>query len=241
MTDLTANGPDENGAGTVTRAALQQSVDQITNSVVAEIGLMGQMMETALAGLHKGREQPDYGKDFARLHSVATDISSAVEILQKKSTASGGGDIGASVSDRIAVKASAEVARIVEARSHDLANVTNQLHRLVSSARDRQKQNGWLWGVGAGALIAGVLLTLFLPRMLPGPVDLVVAATAMSSDRWDAGSSLMQSASPAGWRDLADASRLARANTEALSTCRAAAAKAGKPQSCSIMVSAPLP
>ena len=32
-----------------------------------------------------------------------------------------------------------------------------------------------------------MLLTLFLPRLLPGSVDMTVSATAMNADRWNAG------------------------------------------------------
>ncbi|MDW9418890.1 hypothetical protein GOC00_29875 [Sinorhizobium meliloti] len=82
-------------------------------------------------------------------------------------------------------------------------------------------------------------MTLFLPRVLAGSVDMAVASTAMSADGWNAGISLMQSGSPQGWRGLVDASNLVRANKEALTACAEAAAKAKKDQRCTIALAGP--
>lgn len=61
----------------------------------------------------------------------------------------------------------------------------------------------------------------------------------MNADRWTAGSTLMQSGDPKGWRGVVDASNLVRANTDVLTACAEAAAKAKKDQSCTISVKAP--
>lgn len=68
---------------------------------------------------------------------------------------------------------------------------------------------------------------------------MAVASTAMNADRWTAGSTLMQSGDPKGWRGVVDASNLVRANTDVLTACAEAAAKAKKDQSCTISVKAP--
>jgi hypothetical protein len=93
--------------------------------------------------------------------------------------------------------------------------------------------------MGGAGLVAGVLLTLFAPRVLPGSVDMAVASTVMNADRWNAGVSLMQSGSPGGWRGVVDASNLVRMNQQALSACAEAAAKANEDQRCTITVSPP--
>lgn len=127
----------------------------------------------------------------------------------------------------------------LERQATDLERAGRNLSAHVASARERRQQDHWLWSAGATGLVAGVLLTLFLPRVLPGSVDMAVASIAMNADRWNAGSALMQSGSPTGWRGLADASNLVRANTDALTRCAEAAAKAKKDQSCTITVKAP--
>jgi len=63
----------------------------------------------------------------------------------------------------------------------------------------------------------------------PGKTN--AAATVMLADRWDAGSALMQAASPQGWQDLVAASALVRANQDALAACWQAAENMQKDQS----------
>ncbi|MDN5926183.1 MAG: DUF6118 family protein [Hyphomicrobiales bacterium] len=123
--------------------------------------------------------------------------------------------------------------------TQQIERAANSLARCLAGARERQQQDRWLWGAGAAGLVAGVLLTLFLLRVLPGSVDMAVASTVMNDERWKAGISLMQSGSPGGWQSIVDASDLVRANTDALTRCAAAAAKAKKDQDCTITVSAP--
>jgi hypothetical protein len=65
-----------------------------------------------------------------------------------------------------------------------------------------------------------------------------IAALVMREGRWDAGTALMQAASPSGWGRLVDSADVVRLNDDALRACRAAAAKAKKAQRCTITVSA---
>jgi hypothetical protein len=58
----------------------------------------------------------------------------------------------------------------------------------------------------------------------------------MQADRWDAGSALMQAASPQGWQNLVSASDLVKANQDALKVCRQAAENDGKDRRCTVIV-----
>nr|WP_244598704.1 DUF6118 family protein [Rhizobium tubonense] len=127
----------------------------------------------------------------------------------------------------------------MEARGQSLERVSAELGDHARSARLRRKQDWFVWGAAGIGLVAGVLLALFLPRVLPGSVDMAVASTGMNADRWNAGISLMQSGSPQSWRNLVDASNLVRANQEVLTACAETAAKAKQGQPCKITVSAP--
>src|SRR3546814_4339730 len=53
---------------------------------------------------------------------------------------------------------------------------------------------------------------------------------------WDAGTHLMQRASPASWEGIVAAAKLARDNRETIEACGAAAAKAKKTVRCTIEV-----
>jgi hypothetical protein len=62
------------------------------------------------------------------------------------------------------------------------------------------------------------------------------AATVMQADRWDAGSALMQAASPQGWEDLVAASALVRANQQTIEVCQQEADNDGLRHRCMITV-----
>jgi Family of unknown function (DUF6118) len=88
----------------------------------------------------------------------------------------------------------------------------------------------------AAALLAGLLVSPFLARLLPFGFDGRVAAFIMNADRWNAGAALMQAQSPEAWRVLMDAGKLAGDNSAAIAACREAAAKAKKEQHCTVLV-----
>jgi hypothetical protein len=60
----------------------------------------------------------------------------------------------------------------------------------------------------------------------------------MGHDAWNSGMELMRFASPASWERVSAADRLIDANSAAITACRKAVASTGKPQACSITVSA---
>lgn len=66
-----------------------------------------------------------------------------------------------------------------------------------------------------------------------------VAATAMNTDRWNAGMALMKSGDPETWNAFVDAYQLVRGNAPALADCRAAAEKTAKEQRCTVIVLPP--
>lgn len=91
---------------------------------------------------------------------------------------------------------------------------------------------------GGIGLLAGGLLVLLLPRILPFAADTHVAAIVMGVDRWNAGIEMMQAANLEGWRGVVDSSQLVRDNAEAIGRCAEAARTAGEDQRCTITVKA---
>lgn len=96
-------------------------------------------------------------------------------------------------------------------------------------------------GVGA---VAGVIVWVCfsgpIARALPASwsVPERMAAATLRLDRWEAGARLMRSANPASWSGLVAASGLERENRAQLEACRKAALKAGKRQTCPLVVAA---
>ncbi|OJU83840.1 MAG: hypothetical protein BGO06_23965 [Shinella sp. 65-6] len=234
--------PDEQDAGNDPAQAfdaLRRSVEKLARDVGGEMTVIRKGVEAAFEEFEKFQQPPDYGPELGRIVKQVAVVGQALEALQKLPALRNGPDHYARALESAGDRVSENAGRTIEARGQVLERVTGDLREFVRTARLRREQDWWVWGAGAAGLVAGVLLTLFLPRVLPGSVDMAVAATAMNADRWNAGTALMQSGSPGGWRSIVDASNLVRANTDALTRCAEAAAKAKKDQSCTVTVSVP--
>lgn len=113
-----------------------------------------------------------------------------------------------------------------------------QLGQIIGAALDQEDQRRrQLWFGGAGAIV-GLILFPLIAAFAPGGTYLTALAMG-ETDRWQAGGVLMHAASPEGWREFVSGAMLARANADAIRTCREAATKAGKEQKCVIAVPGP--
>jgi len=231
--------PDDAGDPAAAFEALRRTVEKQGGQLNAEMTVIRRGVELALEQSEKIRQPPDYGPDLGKIIKFLAVVEQRLEAVEQSPILRNGPQHYAAVLERGGEGLMRTAVQQLERQATDLERAGRNLSAHVASARERRQQDHWLWSAGATGLVAGVLLTLFLPRVLPGSVDMAVASIAMNADRWNAGSALMQSGSPTGWRGLADASNLVRANTDALTRCAEAAAKAKKDQSCTITVKAP--
>ena len=230
---------DDAGDPAAAFEALRRTVEKQGGQLNAEMTVIRRGVELALEQAEKIRQPPDYGPDLGKIIKFLAVVEQRLEAVEQSPILRNGPQHYAAVLERGGEGLMRTAVQQLERQATDLERAGRNLSAHVASARERRQQDHWLWSAGATGLVAGVLLTLFLPRVLPGSVDMAVASIAMNADRWNAGSALMQSGSPTGWRGLADASNLVRANTDALTRCAEAAAKAKKDQSCTITVKAP--
>ncbi len=135
---------------------------------------------------------------------------------------------------------------LMQSAAHKLDHATAEATRarqeliaLVGSMRGQRKQMEWLAITVAVALMVGLLLAPFAARLLPFGWDAAMAASILHTDRWNAGIALMRSTNPEGWASLASEMNLVEPNHAALASCREAAARLKKSQSCAIVVPAP--
>ena len=231
--------PDDAGDPAAAFEALRRTVEKQGGQLNAEMTVIRRGVELALEQAEKIRQPPDYGPDLGKIIKFLAVVEQRLEAVEQSPILRNGPQHYAAVLERGGEGLMRTAVQQLERQATDLERAGRNLSAHVASARERRQQDHWLWSAGATGLVAGVLLTLFLPRVLPGSVDMAVASIAMNADRWNAGSALMQSGSPTVWRGLADASNLVRANTDALTRCAEAAAKAKKDQSCTITVKAP--
>lgn len=184
------------------------------------------------------KEPPDYS---STLGEIARDLGSIRERLDQ---------IERHPALRIAPADYPEaIARASGTVMREAANQLNQARRasertaqelaaIIGAARLKDRQQKWLLGTAATALIVGLIMSPILARALPFGLDGQVAAYIMRADRWNAGSTLMQAQSPEAWRDLESAAALLSPNKATLAACRDAAAKMKKEQRCIVLVPA---
>jgi hypothetical protein len=100
-----------------------------------------------------------------------------------------------------------------------------ELAAMIGTMRGRWKQWEWLSWTGMGAFFFGLLISPMFARVLPFGWDGHVAAFIMNSDRWGAGSALMQAQNLEAWNVLMAAGKLTADNAATLGACRDTAAK----------------
>jgi hypothetical protein len=107
------------------------------------------------------------------------------------------------------------------------------------TGREQVRQVAIMTAVGA---VAGVIVWVCfsgpIARALPAgwSVPERMAAATLNLGRWDAGAQLMRTADPASWNGLLVASGLERENHAKLEICRKVVLKAGRPQTCPIVL-----
>lgn len=152
------------------------------------------------------------------------------------------------VSDRLRLVEQApalrqDAGKMVE-QLNDQQRILYRVDSLIDTRQAREHErwqakrwrNAWLGGTGAAGILVGVVLTLAVPRFLPSPLAERTAATVMGLRAWDAGNRLMGFANEDAVSRIVAAQDLVHVNADAVASCRAAVEKAGKEQSCTIMM-----
>jgi hypothetical protein len=225
-------GEDEQEAGNAAQAfeALRQTVEKMARNLGSEMTVIRKGVEAAFEEFDKHRPPPDYGPDLGAIVNNLNIVGNRLQAVEQSPLLRQGAEYYTARLESGGRDLLEKVQQALSRQAGDLERMTGNLASHVASARERQQQNRWLWGVGAAGLVAGVLLTLLLPRMLPFSAAPRVASVIMGERAWDAGMALMQFDSPESWSRIAAADRLALANKDEVAACHEAAAKAKKDQ-----------
>jgi hypothetical protein len=111
---------------------------------------------------------------------------------------------------------------------------------MIGQAQAQDRQFRALCWVGGVALAVGLVLSPLVASVLPFGLNTRIAGLVIRQDRWNAGADLMRTANPQGWAQLTADANLISENREAVAACRAALARTGKVQRCSVAL-APAP
>lgn len=244
MTDDDREGiepEDDSQAGDPAAAfeALRRTVEKQGGQLNAEMTIIRRGVELALDKSEKLRQPPDYGSDLSKIIQFLAVVDERLAAVEQSPILRNGPEHYARALERSGEGLVRTAAQQLEGKGRDLEREAINLAAYTKSAYDRRSQDLRMWIAGGVGLLAGALLVLLLPRILPFAADTHVAAIVIGQDRWNAGVTMMQTADPGGWRGVVDASQLVRDNAEAIGRCAEAARTAGEDQRCTITVKAP--
>lgn len=232
------NQEDEGSDPAQAFEALRQTVDDLAGDLVREMTTIRKGVEAALDGQEK--LQPiDYSADLAQLVQSLAQVAERLHAVEKSPLLKNGPEHHARAIERSGESLVKTAAQQFQHESRDFQRLAREMAGQMASARERRRQNQWLWVFGLAGGVAGILATLFLPSLLPFSAAPRVASFVMAKSPWRAGMDLMAFDSPESWYRVLSADQLVEANKAEVATCREAATKASKDQKCIITVPAP--
>ncbi|QFT29554.1 hypothetical protein FIV00_03600 [Labrenzia sp. THAF82] len=215
---------------------LRQAVEKLSREIGGEMTVIRKGVETAFDQFDRIGQPVDYSADLGRLMENLARNGERLQAIEKlpvlrlqpaqltRAAEQGG--------DRL-VKS---LARKVDDATSDLAREARNLAAYTKSARDRETQTRNLYFAGLGGLVAGMLLVGVVLFCLPDTLAARASAFFMHDTRWNAGFALMSAEDPVGAQFMNAASQLVYDNHDTVEKCRAAAAKTGRDQTCTIVV-----
>ncbi len=219
--------------------ALRRTIETQGEQIGAEMKVMRRGLEAAFDQLEKIEPAQDYKPQLAQLVQALDNVAERMHGVEQSPILRQGAQHYAALLERSGEALIRTAAQQLERQASDLERAGRNLAAHVAGARERDRQNWWLVVAFAIGLLAGALVMLFLPRLLPFSAAPRVASVVMGETPWRAGMSLMAFDSPDSWQRVASADQLIEANREAVAACWEAARTAGADQRCTITVKAP--
>jgi hypothetical protein len=219
--------------------ALRRTIETQGAQIGAEMTVIRRGLEAAFDQLDKIEPQTDYKPQLAQLVQQLAVVAKHLHGVEQSPILRNGPQHYAAVLERSGEALIRTAAQQLERQASDLERAGRNLAAHVAGARQRDRQNWWLVVAFAIGLLAGALVMLFLPRVLPFSAAPRVASVVMGERPGQAGMSLMAFGSPEAWQRVASADQLIEANRDAVAACWEAARTAGADQRCTITVKAP--
>jgi hypothetical protein len=219
--------------------ALRRTIETQGAQIGAEMTVMRRGLEAAFDQLERIEPQADYKPQLAQLVQQLGIVAERLHGVEQSPILRQGAQHYAAVLEGSGEALIRTAAQTLERQASDLERAGRNLSAHVAGARERSRQDWWLVAAFAVGLLAGALVMLFLPRVLPFSAAPRVASVVMGERPWQAGMSLMAFGSPEAWQRVASADQLLETNREAVAACWEAARTAGEDQRCTITVKAP--
>ncbi len=204
----------------------------------AEVSVLRRAIEALPAAMRENRP-PDYSQDLAVIGKGLDEIGEQLESVLKSPALSRTPEQQGQAIANAGANLIREAAQRLDRAAQEAERERTRLSGIIGQAWAQDRQFRFLCWIGGAAFAVGLLLSPILAGVLPFGLDTRVAALVMREDRWTAGGDLMRAANPGTWDRLTAGAQLVSDSREVIDACRAAVARTGKAQHCTVTLAAP--
>jgi hypothetical protein len=225
-------GEDEADEAAKAFDALRKSIDRRNTATTAELKTIRKGVEALFDQIEALQAKPDFAADLAQLKQLGVVVAERLEALE----ASPALKQGINAFERAGTDLVKTSAQAFDQKAQRFDYAAASLERITKNINDRHIYRRHAVIAGGIGVVAGALLLLFLPRLLPFDSDSHVAAAIMGKPRWEAGAAIMQATNPDSWKKISLDAQLGADNADTLTHCRQVASKSGQTQKCAVKV-----
>ena len=234
MVDDRAPTGGEDEADDAARAfeALRKSIEKRNTATTTELKTIRKGVEALFDQIEALDAKPDFAADLAQLKQIGVVVAKRLEALE----ASPALKQGINAFERAGTDLVKTSAQAFDQKAQRFDYAASALECIIRNINDRHTYRRYVAIAGGAGVVVGVLLLLFLPRLLPFDADSHVAAAIMGKPRWEAGAAIMQVTDPAAWKAAMANAQFGADNAEDLTRCRQVAVRTGRTQKCAVKV-----
>jgi Family of unknown function (DUF6118) len=214
--------------------ALRSRVESLHGNLTREMTTIRKGVEYALDQLDRRGPSVDYSAEIGRTNQMLARISERLQGIEQLPVLRQGAEHYARVIERSGESLVRVAAQQFEYESRDFQSTARNLAAHVASAREARQQNQWLIIVGLAGLLSGIVLVLFLSRLLPVSISSHAAALVMGNDRVSAGQAMIETADPDAGRAISRGGWVYDNNRETIDSCIQQMLKSQKEQTCEV-------
>jgi hypothetical protein len=205
----------------------------------AEVSVLRRAVEVLPAAMRDNRS-PDYSQDLAVIGKGLDEVGEQLETILKSPALTRTPEQQGQAIANAGANLIREAAQRLDRAAQEAERERSRLSGIIGQAWAQDRQFRLLCWTGAAAFAVGLLLSPIIAGVLPFGLNTRVAALVMRADRWAAGGELMRAGNPVGWAWLDADAQFVGVNREAIDACRAATARSGKTQHCTVTLAPPL-
>jgi hypothetical protein len=154
-------------------------------------------------GQQSGTIAPDYSPTLGKMEKALQAIAGRLEAVERQPALRLTPASFRSEIDNVALSVVGAASRPFADAVQEVRGAARDLKTLAGRVREQREQRLWLLTTGVLGLMFGVGLWYVVAGLLPRAVGDGIAASLIGGDRWHAGQTLMEEASPESWDKMA--------------------------------------